>query len=162
MLGDSGTWLHIMQFVDFGELKLPEMSLQKKYPPLFSMYSAVMSQCTNHQEKGKWLNFSDVCKLLLLNNIDGLVTRYIVEKHTSMRLNQNTYALCNSIVNTLADDRHSSAEYQEAFRFLPPFLICFCHVHNDIMIMIYGSALLVMDFISLMVHFFLQFLIKSL
>jgi hypothetical protein len=130
MLGDSGTWLHIMQFVDFGELKLPEMSLQKKYPPLFSMYSAVMSQCTNHQEKGKWLNFSDVCKLLLLNNIDGLVTRYIVEKHTSMRLNQNTYALCNSIVNTLADDRHSSAEYQEAFRFLPLFLICFCHVCN--------------------------------
>jgi len=112
-----------MQMVDFGELKLPEMLLQKKYPPLFSMYSAVMSQCTVHQDKSKWLNFSDACKLLLLHNVDGLVTRSVVEMHTSMRLNQNTYTLCSNIVSTLADERHSSEVYQETFRFF------FSHPH---------------------------------
>ena len=109
LLGDSSVWLQLMQFLDFGELKIPERLLQKQYPPLFCMYMAVMSQSTS-------LNFSDVCKLLILNNVEGLSTRNITEMHTSTRLKCNTYTLCNHIVNALADERHSSEVYEATFR----------------------------------------------
>lgn len=118
LLGDSSIWLQLMQFIDFGELKLPDRLLQKQYPPLFSMYVAVMSHSRAASKNEANLNFSDVCKLLLLNNIEGLVTRNIIEMHTSSRLNQNTYTLCSNIVSTLADERHSSNVYQSAFQYI--------------------------------------------
>lgn len=41
LLGDCSTWLHVMQFIDFGEPRLPDRQLQKQYPPLYCMHSAV-------------------------------------------------------------------------------------------------------------------------
>ena len=64
LLGDSDVWLQMLQFVDFGELKMPERLLQQQYPPLYGMHCAVSSRT-------KKLNFSDTCKLLLLNNIEA-------------------------------------------------------------------------------------------
>ena len=87
LLGDSSVWLQLMQFIEFGELKMPERLLQKQHPPLFCMYVAVMSHVkkTAANEKATSLNFSDVCKLLLLNNVEGLTARSIIEMHTSAR-----------------------------------------------------------------------------
>lgn len=126
MLGDSSVWLQLMQFISFGEnASMPERLMQKQYPPLFGMYAAVMShakkQVTSQQlpQQTETLNFSDVCKLLLLNNVEGLTARNIIEMHTSARLRQNTYTLCSNIVSALADERHSSEVYEETFRYLP-------------------------------------------
>lgn len=47
LLGDGTTWLHLMQFLDFGEPKMPDRLLQKQYPPLYCMHSAVMSAGTS-------------------------------------------------------------------------------------------------------------------
>ena len=117
MLGDSSVWLQLMQFLDFGDLKIPERVLQSKYPPLFCMYNTIQSQMKGYPEKNR-LNFSDACKLLLLNNVEGLTSRNVLELYTSSRLNQNTYALCSHILSTLADERHSSDVYQETFRYV--------------------------------------------
>ena len=135
MLGDSSIWLQLLQFVDFGEQpKLPERLMQSKYPPLFCMYATIKSQMRNFPENNR-LNFSDACKLLLLNNIEGLTSRSILELYTSTRLNQNTYALCSNILSTLADERHSSEVYEETFRYVlssdvmkvdEPFLARYC------------------------------------
>lgn len=126
LLGDSSVWLQLMQFIDFGEMNMPERVMQKSYPPLFGMYIAVMSHLKKHPastppqqqqlETPATLNFSDVCKLLLLNNVEGLTSRSIIEMHTSSKLNQNTYTLCSNIVSTLADERHASEVYLETFR----------------------------------------------
>ena len=43
LLGDGTTWLQIMQFLNFGEPKMPDRLLQKQHPPLFCMHSAIMS-----------------------------------------------------------------------------------------------------------------------
>lgn len=126
LLGDSNVWLQLLQFVDFGELKLPERILQQQYPPLYCMHSAVMAAAAAAgaaataaaAPKEKGLNFSDSCKLLLLNNIEGLSSRNVLELYTSARLNQNTYALCSSIVNTLADERHCSSVYEDTFKYM--------------------------------------------
>lgn len=117
MLGDSGTWLQLMQFVDFGDLQIPERILQRQYPPLFCMYAATSSQMHGVAE-GSRLNFSDACKLLLLNNVEGLTSRNILELHTSSRMGQNTYVLCSNIIGALADERHSSAVYEETFKYI--------------------------------------------
>lgn len=115
LLGDSDVWLQLMQFIDFGELKIPERLLQQQHPPLYCMHSEIVSQMAGRANK---LNFSDTCKLLLLNNIEGLSSRTVLELYTSSRLNQNTYALCSSIVNTLADERHASSVYEDAFKYI--------------------------------------------
>ena len=118
MLGDSSIWLQLLQFIDFGDKpKLSERILQSSYPPLYCMYVTIMSQMKSYPEKNR-LNFSDACKLLLLNNIEGLTSRSILELYTSARLNQNTYALCSNILSTLADERHSSGVYEETFRYV--------------------------------------------
>ena len=118
MLGDSSVWLQLMHFIDFGELKMPERLLQSKYPPLYCMYSTIMSQMRGYHADKNRLNFSDACKLLILNNVEGLTSRNVLELYTSSRLNQNTYALCSNILSTLADERHSSAVYEETFRYV--------------------------------------------
>lgn len=89
MLGDGPTWLHLMQFVTFAECSIPDRVMQMNYPPLYCLHLAIMSSGT-----GGKLNFSDACKLLLLNNIEGLTTKRMIELHTSSRLNCNTHAIC--------------------------------------------------------------------
>jgi hypothetical protein len=89
LLGDGTTWQHIMQFLDFGEPKIPDRILQKQHPPLYCMHSAIMSSGTNGR-----LNFNDACKMLILNNIEGLTSKMMIEMHTSARLNCNTHAIC--------------------------------------------------------------------
>jgi hypothetical protein len=123
MLGDSSVWLQFMQFIDFGDLKISERQMQISYPPLYSMYVAIMSQqMKTTQNLGSTqplkLNFSDACKLLLLNNVEGLSSRNVMELYTSAQLNQNTYVLCSNIVSMLADERHSSSVYEEAFKYI--------------------------------------------
>lgn len=115
ILGDSDVWLQLMQFIEFGELSIPERLLQQQHPPLYCMHSEIVSQMAGRANK---LNFSDSCKLLLLNNIEGLSSRTVLELYTSSRLNQNTYALCSSIVNTLADERHASSVYEDTFKYI--------------------------------------------
>ncbi len=44
LLGDSHTWLQLIQFLDFGDLKMPERILQSQYPPLYCMHSGMSFQ----------------------------------------------------------------------------------------------------------------------
>ncbi len=41
LLGDSHTWLHLIQFLDFGDLKMPDRILQAQHPPLYCMHSCL-------------------------------------------------------------------------------------------------------------------------
>jgi hypothetical protein len=88
LLGDGHTWLHVMQFLDFGEPKIPDRILQKQYPPLYCMHSAILASGTNGR-----LNFNDACKILILNNIEGLTSKMMIELHTTARLNCSTLAI---------------------------------------------------------------------
>jgi hypothetical protein len=90
LLGDVPTWLHFMQFVNFGEQKIPDRILQKQHPPLYCMHSVIAASGT----AGK-LNFNDACKLLILNNIEGLTSKMVIELYTSSRLNRNTHSICS-------------------------------------------------------------------
>lgn len=48
----------------------------------------------------------------------GLSSRNVLELYTSSRLNQDTHALCGSIINDLADERHASSMYEETFKYI--------------------------------------------
>jgi hypothetical protein len=113
LLGDGPTWLHVMQFLDFGEPKIPDRLLQKQYPPLYCMHSATMASGT-----GGKLNFNDACKMLILNNIEGLTSKMMIELHTSARLNCNTHAICSGIVSALVDERHCPEVYESTFQYM--------------------------------------------
>ncbi len=43
------------------------------------------------------LKFNDACKLLLLNNIDGLTSRMMIELFTSEKLKRNTHSICTGV-----------------------------------------------------------------
>ena len=90
LLGDSQTWLHMMQFLNFGEATMPERVLQMQHPTLSCMHAA-----TTAAGAGKTLKFDDVSKLLILNNIEGLTSKMMIELYTSSRLNCNTHAICS-------------------------------------------------------------------
>jgi hypothetical protein len=77
------------------------------------MYSAIQTSGAN----GK-LDFSDACKLFVLNNIEGLTSKMMIEHHTSSRMNCNTHAICSSIVSALADERHGADVYEETFKYV--------------------------------------------
>jgi hypothetical protein len=81
LLGDSDVWLQLLQFVDFGDLKLPERLLQQQYPPLYCMHSAIAAQMVG---KANRLNFSDTCKQLLLNNIEVCFCCLLCTREISM------------------------------------------------------------------------------
>jgi hypothetical protein len=63
-----------MQFLDFREPRIPDCILEKQYPPLYCMHSAILASGTNGQ-----LNFNYACKILILNNIEGLTNQPISE-----------------------------------------------------------------------------------
>jgi hypothetical protein len=88
LLGDGQTWLHVMQFLDFGEPKILDRTLQRQYPPLYCMHSAILASGTNGR-----LNFNDACKILILNIIEGLTSKMMIELHTTVRLNCSTLAI---------------------------------------------------------------------
>ncbi len=90
LLGDSQTWLHMMQFLNFGEATMPDRVLQMQHPTLYCMHAA-----TTAAGAGKTLKFDDVSKLLILNNIEGLTSKMMIELYTSSRLNCNTHAICS-------------------------------------------------------------------
>lgn len=110
LLGDASTWLQLMQFVDFGEPTLSARVLQSQYPPLYCIHAAIGAQ------RASKLTFSDACKILLFNNVEGLTSRTMIELHTSARLEHNTYTICTSIINALADERHSADVYESTFK----------------------------------------------
>jgi hypothetical protein len=89
-LCDSGAWLHLVQFMDFGSLSIAGPILQTKYPPLYCLHTAIQSS----DARGK-MDFSDACKLLILNNIEGLTSKMMIEHLTSSRMNTNTHSVCN-------------------------------------------------------------------
>lgn len=89
-LGDAVSWLNLVGFTNFGQLSLPGPVLQSKYPPLHNLHSAIQASGAH----GK-LDFNDACKLLILNNIEGLTSKTMIEYHTSSRLNCNTHTICS-------------------------------------------------------------------
>jgi hypothetical protein len=111
MLGDASTWLHLMQFVEFGEPSLSARVMQSQYPPLYCIHAAIGALRAQ-------LTFSDACKILLFNNVEGLTSRTMIELHTSTRLGHNTYTICTSIVNALADERHGADVYESTFKYV--------------------------------------------
>ncbi len=48
-------------------------------------------------EAGGALKFNDACKLLVLNNIDGLTSRMVIELFTSEKLKRNTHTICTGV-----------------------------------------------------------------
>ena len=69
---------------------MPDRVLQMQHPTLYCMHAA-----TGAAGAGKTLKFNDVCKLLILNNIEGLTSKMMIELYTSSRLNCNTHAICS-------------------------------------------------------------------
>ena len=61
-----------------------------RYPPLHCLYAAIQTSGAH----GK-LDFNDACKLFILNNIEGLTSKMMIEHHTSSRMNCNTHAICS-------------------------------------------------------------------
>jgi hypothetical protein len=103
-----------------------------RYPPLHCLYAAIQTSGAH----GK-LDFNDACKLFILNNIEGLTSKMMIEHHTSSRMNCNTHAICSGehnragrirselthtthpgIVSALADERHSADVYEETFKYV--------------------------------------------
>ena len=80
----------MMQFLNFGEATMPDRVLQMQHPTLYCMHAA-----TGAAGAGETLKFNDVCKLLILNNIEGLTSKMMIELYTSSRLNCNTHAICS-------------------------------------------------------------------
>ena len=62
---------------------------KNRYPPLHCLHTALQ----NSVARGK-MDFGDACKLLILNNIEGLTSKMMIEHHTSTRMNCNTHSIC--------------------------------------------------------------------
>ena len=78
--------------------------------------------------------------MLILNNIEGLTTKHMIELHTSSRLNCNTHVICagghnvfsnimkqkptlhkhthTGMVSALADERHGPEVYEKTFSYV--------------------------------------------
>lgn len=156
ILGDSSIWLRVMDFVDFGDLKISEIVLQKQYPPLWNIYNTLkqcqclqtgvssqrpvfgvipksgFSEQTNasgnsasstsptnvNPSQGRMFFFDDACKLCILNNIEGLISRHVTDQYTSKILAKNTFIVSSNILATLADQRISSDTYLDTIQYL--------------------------------------------
>ena len=99
MLGDATIWMNLSQFINFGSTSpLPGPVLQQRYPPLYSMYNAIQTACGG-QNSG--LDFGDACKMLILNNVEGLASKVMMELHTSAKLKKNTHSICAGSFHTV-------------------------------------------------------------
>ena len=100
LLGDSHVWIEMMNFVNFGGLQVSETVLKRNYPPLWCIYQSLRTSHVlevDHDKRldanGKQLRmlyFDDVCKLFILNNIQGLQGREVTDQYTAIKLNKNT------------------------------------------------------------------------
>lgn len=82
ILGDSSTWLRMMQFTSFGSLDIPESEMQSQYPPLWCIYNSLRSSgafdsTPLNSARAYSMNFSDACKMCILNNIEGVHCRSV-------------------------------------------------------------------------------------
>lgn len=80
ILGDSSIWLKMMHFADFGPLEMPDSEMRVQYPPLWCIYNSLRSSGAFESThtgpaRGYSMNFSDACKMCILNNIEGVHCR---------------------------------------------------------------------------------------
>lgn len=80
ILGDSTVWLKLMKFIDFGDMSIPETKLRTDMQPLWCIYNSLRSSNVLRSERGLQkaapsMSFSDVCKLFILNNIEGILSK---------------------------------------------------------------------------------------
>ena len=94
-IGDTGTWMTLMEYMDFGSIPMNETILKNTYPPLWCIYNSlkhtgVLRTETNKQKAAdagiKQMTYDDACKLTILNNVCGLQSRTVTERYTSVRL----------------------------------------------------------------------------
>lgn len=78
LLGDSVIWLKLLDFVSFPDTSLPDSVIRKNYPPLWCILSSVKESkvysCIQKTDL-EVLTFSDVCKLCIANNLEGVIFR---------------------------------------------------------------------------------------
>lgn len=96
--------MHLAHFVDFDPATVPMPVMQQKYPPLYSLHTAIQNSMGGQHQQGQGnggqqqqLDFSDACKMLILNNIEGLTSKMMMELHTSSKLNRDTRTVCAGV-----------------------------------------------------------------
>ena len=113
-------WMLLMSLLDFGAQKYTDTVLQREYEPLWCIYTAVKQSKmiyldSNHDSNEKLkptkLSYHDICCIYILNNVNGLSSKIIVDQYTSMKLKTNVFMLTNNILSALADNRSSSMAY---------------------------------------------------
>jgi hypothetical protein len=114
-----------MQYLDFGSLKDNVTLLQRDHPALWCIYSAVtqskmIHSDSNYDDKQKptqtKLSYHDICCLYILNNVQGMSSKLVVDQYTSIKLKTNVFMLTNNILSGLADNRSTSASYMNTIQ----------------------------------------------
>lgn len=125
------TWLQLADHLSFPVNEgMQENLLRRNYPPLWCIYNSLRdSRVLDHtwvpsqqhqQQDGRSskLNFSDVCKLCLLHNIESLPCKNVIEQYMLQRLDRNQHTVSANILSALADQRNSSEVYFTTTKFL--------------------------------------------
>lgn len=130
-LGDILIWLAILDRVDFGELKLPDMLMKRTYPPLFDIYNSIKESraldvdCRKRNipvrddpSAPRKLYFNDACKLVILSNLVGISCKNATDQFTSSRLKMQAYVLNSNIVTSMAENRYNEDVYFSTIQYL--------------------------------------------
>ena len=201
-LGDISVWSSLLEFVNFGEVEIPDSVMFKTHAPLWCIYNAVKISGALEHELGRKtfhfpndaaahrlasggaqatepspepspqlplmmstsrsspplkvvsshsnsdsstvknaaaegrgvtavrngsgknngnidkLNFSDICKLFILNNLSGMKSKHVVDQYTSFKLVTNAFEVCSNIMSALADQRHDATVYSNTLKYV--------------------------------------------
>jgi hypothetical protein len=115
-------WMDLMTCIDFGIMYDNLSILQRDHPALWCIYSAVSelkmirsdlpSDDPKHQIQPK-LSYHDICCIYILNNVQGMSSKFVVDQYTSIKLKTDVFTITNSILSKLADNRSTSASYMK-------------------------------------------------
>lgn len=84
--------MHLAEFISFDPMTVPLPTLQEQYAPLYSMHTAIQSSCG---QPAAALDFGDACKMLILNNIEGLASRVMIDLVVCSKAAKNMQAICS-------------------------------------------------------------------
>lgn len=112
---------------------------KRLYPPLWCIlnsirdgraYEASSTRNTgNGDTSSAALTFSDVCKLCIAINLEGIASKNMAEQYISSKINRRAYNLSSNLMAALADERHEAGVYLSTME----FLIKTMHVNGEIL-----------------------------
>jgi hypothetical protein len=139
LFGDSRTWIGLLEHVSFPDTSLPESTLRRLYPPIWCILNSVRESkayesCSSSSQKQQQqqdggatttatttvdcLTFSDVCKLCIAINLEGVSGRNMADQYIAGRLKRKAYNLSSNLMSALADERHEAGVYLSTMEFI--------------------------------------------